>query len=171
MSQVGASSAGPRAVRKCSTEIRTITSADVVLSALRRVLASTPLSEVARHAGMSRDQLSDVRDGERRLRMEEWLDFPPDARDEMMRVLGEVAGRAWVDAPPPAPAADDLRAAAVAVRAAERVLEERLDSVGSYLDRQGGAALEAACDELVRRVMAVREFARLAKREGVVGVK
>ena len=87
----------------------------------------------------------------------------------VVEALADRAGLAVVALPSAGASGDDLRSLATAQREASEAITAALLAVADgHITRSEGAKLESECDEAIARLLAVRERARLAQREGVI---
>lgn len=102
--------------------------------------------------------------------LEAVIGLPSLVRMRITAYLAELDGRALVELPEAADVVCDLRAAAALQRESADVIARHLEAVADgHITRREGAELERECDELLAVVLAIRERARQARREGVVG--
>jgi hypothetical protein len=103
--------------------------------------------------------------------LEHVLGLPDDAYRVVVDKLAQRAGLALVDMPKAGEMGDDFRAIAAAQRESADVVARGLDALadGRMCAREG-AELAAECDEAIAALLAIRERARLAQREGVIGL-
>lgn len=81
-------------------------------------------------------------------------------------------GDAVVELPATSTESDDLRAIADTQREASEAITAGLLAIADgHITRSEGAKLERECDEAIARLLAVRERARLAQREGVIAIR
>jgi hypothetical protein len=110
--------------------------------------------------------------GERHLPFHQVLGLPPNV---LRHILGEVAdtlGLAVVELPGEPSTADDLRMLARAQRETGDAVASGLDAMADgHITRSEGAKIEAECDEAIAAFLVLRERARQAQREGVVGLR
>lgn len=139
---------------------------------LGRWLLSTCATAVAAANGVSRQLLGQWADPERdaAISVADAAGLPADGR---MALAEYVAGEGFMVAP--LPAAESCRAG---IELHVRVLTETTQAVTAHavaiadgrVDRREGAELECEIDEAIRALLTLRECARQAQREGVVGV-
>ncbi len=103
--------------------------------------------------------------------LEHVLGLPPDGYRSVLDQLADVAGLAVVDMPKPTTASDDYRAIAAAQRESADVVARGLEALADgHMCGREGAELAAECDEAIATLLVIRERARLAQREGVIGL-
>lgn len=98
--------------------------------------------------------------------------LPPEHRAALAEYI---AGPGYTMAALPAVEADGRASMALhsrAMKAAFSLIEKHAAAISDgSVDRREGADVERACDELIREALLVREVARRAQREGVIGAE
>lgn len=90
----------------------------------------------------------------------------------LLEQLASRTGLAVVELPSAASTTDDLRALAVAQRETAEAIAHGLDAMADgHMTRTEGARVEKECDEAIAALLVIRERARLAQREGVIGLR
>ncbi len=91
------------------------------------------------------------------------------------RFVGDLAARAGlavVDLPKPSAVSDELRALATAQRETSQAIAHGLEAwADGHMCCAEGVRVEQECDEAIAALLVIRERARVAKREGVVGLR
>lgn len=104
--------------------------------------------------------------------LEHVLGLPDDARRALLTTLADREGLALVEMPKALVATDDLRLLCEAQREASDVVTRGIEACADgHMTRTEGAEIERECDEAIAALLAVRERARLAKREGVIAIR
>ena len=104
--------------------------------------------------------------------LEHVLGLPDDAYRAVVEALADRAGLGVVALPEASSESDDLRSVAETQREASEAITAALLAVADgHITRSEGAKLESECDEAIARLLAVRERARLAQREGVIAIR
>lgn len=103
--------------------------------------------------------------------LEHVLGLPDDAYRVVLGALAERADLAVVSLPSAASTGDDFRTLAMAQRESADVVSRGLEALadGRMCSREG-AEIETECDQAIAALLAIRERARLAQREGVIGL-
>lgn len=128
-------------------------------------------AEAAQHIGVSRQTFEKTLEPGKVMRATWLFLLPIAARIELVReVLGETHD--VVELPARTRAPSDLALVADAQRETGEAVACALRALGAgHLGRAEGAALERECDEAIAVLLTVRELARTAQREGVVGLR
>jgi hypothetical protein len=98
-------------------------------------------------------------------------DVDPASYRKALDLMAARDGLVVTDLPSAGEMGDDFRAIAAAQRESADVVARGLDALadGRMCAREG-AELAAECDEAIAALLAIRERARLAQREGVIGL-
>lgn len=136
-----------------------------------RALVGENITQIALNVGVSDNTIDGWRREEKSLHISvaDAAAMPLAIRLELCRfIMGEGYDVTEI------PVLGDIRAElALAIehqRDASTVTTEHLDAIkDGKIDRAEGARVETACDRLIRSTLAVREVARQARREGVIG--
>lgn len=150
----------------------------------RRAATARALAAAIQGAGLTHTEVA-AAVGVPRQRVDEWCAVDSDKHIQLadgcgtpepvrLALAAHLAGPGYVvTALPPVAAARaaDLRLAADAQREASEAVAEYLEvCADGRIGASEGRALERACDEAIAALCAVRERARLAQRERVIGV-
>lgn len=129
---------------------------------------------VAAHLGLSPSELKRCcsPSSGRHLSLADAAGLPPAVLRRVLDHLADTLGCVVVDLPEAVPSSSDLHLLASAQRNSAEAVAAGLDSIADgYVTRGEGKVLGAACTEAIRHLVAVREIARMAVREGVAGVR
>lgn len=163
--QMFSASIGPRAfggmVEKAFPEF---------LESLHRKTSATQTSTAA-SMEMPRQDFAAVLAGERRATIGFLYRLPQAMRSAIAEDLAG-PGYALVELPEATKTSDDLHALATAQRESGEAIAHGLDAMADgHLTRAEGVRVEAECDEAIAALLTIRERARLAQREGVIGLQ
>lgn len=142
---------------------------DLVAGAFRIAMRDASYSEVARWSGIPRKRLYDVRDGRRRLGLDEALLLPPVVRDAVFERVLDSIGHQMSETPPADLQGEDVDGVHRLLREAHRQLTAHLDEHAYRIDRAAGDMLERLCNIEIRLLLLLRELGRMAQREAVIG--
>jgi hypothetical protein len=99
------------------------------------------------------------------------MGLPPEVLRLVLERVADSIGLAIVDRPDSLATEDHVGLAAVAMHESADVVAAHAQAIRDrHITRSEGANLERECDEALRPILAIREIARLAQREGVVGI-
>lgn len=135
------------------------------------VTGGETLAELAADLGVAQSRLSAYRDPEHSacIKLHELLLLPDASRVHVAAALLPPS-HLVVDAPRGESAVDDMRAAMQLHERSARALSELLEGIADgHLTRAEGARIEGSVDALMQVLGGIRERARLAQREGVIG--
>jgi hypothetical protein len=140
---------------------------------LGRFLVGACQSVIAAGLGVSRQYLGRLADAEvdSHLSVADAAGLPDAARMELAQYI---AGPGHMVAEAPAVDSDVRAGMSLHLRAlretTEAVTSHAMAMADGRITRSEGASLEGECDEAIRVLLAVREVARRAQRDGVIGV-
>ena len=157
-----------RTPEQCRADARA-TVAGLLLRALARC-GLTARAMWAHAIGISREYIDRCVAGEKQIHAADLLHAPEPVRlDFAQALIGE--GRAVVDLPVGLSARDDLALVIRAQKETTEAINAHLAALADgRMDAAEGASLEAECDEGIAALLAIRERARLAQRERVIGL-
>ena len=129
---------------------------------------------VAAHLGVSERELgrcTSTSSG-RHMPLGHVLGLPPAVVVRIAGRMVEPLGKAIVDLPKTSATSDELRALATAQRETAEAIAHGLDAMADgHMTRAEGARVEQECDEAIAALLVIRDRARLAQREGVIGLR